>query len=247
MDFTTPVGWMPPFHICKIAIIACTILKFFAWPCFVKWVRSFYSSNWMGKGTCWNCAFFMFHKVHSLNFSNSAQLQISWSKLLVFLSKSCSNLVQFSFASSASFFKLYSTSLNLVSKPVFSISKLADFSEISTLRLSISFFKWLSMSLYIIIQLDNFVFKSWIFKLSWHIFEFLFFHHIFHFCANALIFGLIFVFFFENLQSQNHQNLLGQNHQSQNHKFPKLLEKHSHKLPMNLLLLQMSLYCLMSN
>ena len=61
----TPVGWMPPFHICKIAIIACTILKFFAWPCFVKWVRSFYSSNWMGKGTCWNCAFFMFHKVHT--------------------------------------------------------------------------------------------------------------------------------------------------------------------------------------
>ena len=112
MDFTTPVGWMPPFHICKIAIIACTILKFFAWPCFVKWVRSFYSSNWMGKGTCWNCAFFMYHKVHtqtpvpfahfksfiifgliffsSLNFSSSAQLQISWSKLLVFLSKSCS-------------------------------------------------------------------------------------------------------------------------------------------------------------
>ena len=192
MDFTTPVGWMPPFHICKIAIIACTILKFFAWPCFVKWVCSFYSSNWMGKGTCWNCAFFMFHKVHSLNFSNSAQLQISWSKLLVFLSKSCSNLVQFSFASSASFFKLYSTSLNLVSKPVFSISKLADFSEISTLRLSISFFKWLSMSLYIIIQLD---------------------------------------------------------HQSQNHKFPKLLEKHGHKLPMNLLLLllQMSLYRLMTH
>ena len=65
LDFTTPVGWMPPFHICKIAIIACTILKFFAWPCFVKWVRSFYSSNWMGKGTCWNCAFFMFHKVHT--------------------------------------------------------------------------------------------------------------------------------------------------------------------------------------
>ena len=150
MDFTTPVGWMPPFHICKIAIIACTILKFFAWPCFVKWVRSFYSSNWMGKGTCWNCAFFMYHKVHtqtpvpfahfksfiifgliffsSLNFSSSAQLQISWSKLSVFLSKSCSNL------------------------------------------------------------------------------------------------------------------------ESQNHKFPKLLEKHGHKLPMNLLLLlQMSLYCLMTH
>ena len=169
MDFTTPVGWMPPFHICKIAIIACTILKFFAWPCFVKWVRSFYSSNWMGKGTCWNCAFFMYHKVHtqtsvpfahfksfiifgfiffsSLNFSSSAQLQISWSKLSVFLSKSCSNLVQFSFASSASFFKLYSTSFNLLK----SCSSLAMIWFASW----VSFFKSPSISLYIIIILRS--------------------------------------------------------------------------------------------
>ena len=138
MDPTTPVGWMTPFYISKIAIITGTILKFLAWPCFEKWVCSFYSSNWMGKGTSWNCAFFMYHKVHtqtsvpfahfksfiifgliffsSLNFSSSAQLQISWSKLSVFLSKSCSNLVQFSFASSASFFKYQMTHCQLWSK-----------------------------------------------------------------------------------------------------------------------------------
>ena len=52
----------------------------------------------------------------SSNFLSSAQLQISSSKLLVFLSKSSSNLVQFSFASSASFFKYQMTHCQLWSK-----------------------------------------------------------------------------------------------------------------------------------
>ena len=138
VDSTTPIGWMTPFYISKIAIITGTILKFLAWPCFVKWIWSFYSSNWMGKGTSRNCTFFMFHKVNtqplvpfahfksfiisglnffsSSNFLSSAQLQISSSKLLVFLSKSSSNLVQFSFASSASFFKYQMTHCQLWSK-----------------------------------------------------------------------------------------------------------------------------------